>query len=236
MRPVNRDCGRGRRQPALHRRRDRLQPQRRHGSLPAADRRRAEAGADAVKFQSWTETSLIAERGIRAEPQLRGQEDSTPGRSARWCAPTSSRPSSTSLPATIAGSAGSPSFSSAFAPAEVDLLDRAGRPVHQDRLDGRQPTCRSWPCRPGPASPSLISTGMATLGEIERGHGHRACRGQRGRSSCSTASRIYPAAPSTVHLRNLETLRQRVRRSRSGSATTRWGRRSRSPPSPWAHA
>ena len=61
--------------------------------------------------------------------------------------------------------------------------------------------------------PVVISVGMATLGEIERAMDTVRAQGNEEVILLHCVS-IYPAAPSTIHLRNLETLRQRLRRSR----------------------
>ena len=165
MRTVNLGSHRGRRQPALHHRGGRLQPQRGHGSLPKLIDAAAEAGANAVKFQSWTETSLIAKEEYDRNPELLGQEEAlrvSPGDGARLSVHSGpAREARDHCP-----ERGIAFCSSAFSPEEADLLEGLDVPfIKIASMDiVNLPLLHMWPERQA----LVISTGMATLGRSSR--------------------------------------------------------------------
>ena len=165
----------------------------------------AEAGADAVKFQSWSESVADRQGGVRAEPQLLGQEEAlrvAPRDGARLPAHArAARRRPRPLPGAwhrlllqrvLPGGGG---------PARRSWTSRSSRSPRWT-----SPTCRCWRMLPGRGKPVVISTGMATLGEIERAVDTVRAEGNEEVVLLHCVS-IYPAAPSTIHLRNLETLR-----------------------------
>ena len=151
----------------------------------------AEAGADAVKFQSWTETSLIAKEEYERNPTYADKKKHF-GRSARWCAPTSSRPSSTSCPRPRPGAR------------DRLLLQRVrpGRGGSARRLDVPFIKIASMDVTNLPllahvartGKPVVLSTGMATLGEIEPALDTVRAEGNEAVVLLHCVS-IYPAAP-----------------------------------------
>ena len=193
----------------------------------------AEAGADAVKFQSWTESSLIAREEYERNPSYTDKKKHF-GSLREMVRAYQLTPEQHVIASDHARERGIAFCSSAFAPAEADML--AGLDVPFIKIASMDITNLLAPgtCRPdGQARRDLDGDGHA--GRDRAGHGYRACPGQRGRHPAplrrpsirrrrrpSTCATWRPcAAPSTFP---------------SGSATTPWGRRSRSPPSPWAHA
>lgn len=165
----------------------------------------ADAGAHAVKFQSWTDKSLIAE-----EEYQRNTEYSDKKRhfgSLREMVTTYQLTSEQHAQAQAhCAEKGIAFCSTPFSPQEVDLLESLDVPffkiasmdvVHQPLLRYVARKMR----------PVVISTGMATLGEIEqavdtvRGEGND----QIVLLHCVS---IYPPEHQAIHLRNMETLRR----------------------------
>ena len=124
-----------------------------------------EAGADAVKFQSWTRQSLISsaeyDRDTRyaADRQAPSLADAveryqmTPEPHGR-----SGRP----LPVARHGLVRQLLFGGRGRPARITGCARV-----QDRVDGCRIICRCCAISAPPASRCCCSTGMATLGEVE---------------------------------------------------------------------
>ncbi len=224
----------GERQPALHRRRGRLQPQRGHGSLPAADRRRRRGGRQRGQVPVVERIVPHRRRGVRAQSRATPTRRSTSARCARWCARTSSRPSSTSRPRDHCRERGIAFCSSAFSPG-------GGRPAGRTRRarSSRSPRWTSPTCRcsvRGPdGQPRGDLDGDGDPGRDRAGRGHRACRGQRADRAAALRLHLPAGArrPSTC-----ATWRRCARPSTCpwGSATTRWERPSRWRPSLWAPA
>ena len=161
-----------------------------------------ECGADAVKLQSWTKSSLIS-RGEYArntrytaanaptleqaveQYQLSGEEHGDIFAYAR--------------------ERGITVFSSCFAPAEVDLLESLDAPAYKiASMDVNHLPLLEYVA--GTGKPIILSTGMATLGEVERALGvlRRAGSGPVALLHCLS---IYPAPPEAINLRTMETWR-----------------------------
>lgn len=161
----------------------------------------AEAGAHAAKFQSWSEGSLISEaefernreygdrkRHFGSLRQMVGAYQLTPRqheKAFRWCVDH-----------------GIDFLSSAFSSAEIELLARLGAPaIKIASMDVNHPLLLEAAASSG--VPVLLSTGMATMREIAA-----AVETLRGASfALMHCVSIYPAASTTLNLRNIPMLR-----------------------------
>ncbi len=160
------------------------------------------AGADAVKFQSWTRDSLISSaeyaRNTRyaAERKAPSLEDAvvryqmTPDRMrdiAGYCRDRDIT-----------------CFSSCFSAAEVDLLESLDAPAYKvASMDvNHLPLLRHIAAT---GKPVLLSVGMATLGEVERALHALEHGGPVALLHCLS---MYPTPPEEVNLRQLGTWRQ----------------------------
>jgi N-acetylneuraminate synthase len=162
-----------------------------------------DAGADAVKFQSWSKRTLIGgaefarnTRYVKADPSQLSLEQAvekyqfTPEQHreiAQYCR-----------------KAGILFFSSVFSREEVALLESLGAPVYKiASMDVNYLGLLEDVGRTG--KPVLLSTGMASLGEIETALEtlRRAGSGSVALLHCVS---IYPCPPEIVNLRNMETL------------------------------
>lgn len=159
------------------------------------------AGADAVKFQSWTSDSLISraeydrntryvtdartptlEEAVR-QYQLGADQFRT---IARFCAER-----------------GITFFSSCFAPVEVDVQETLGSPAYKvASMDVNNLPLLEHVARTG--KPVLLSTGMASLGEVERALATLRAHGS-GPLALLHCLSIYPSPPEMVHLRMIDT-------------------------------
>ena len=164
----------------------------------------AEAGADAVKFQSWTETSLIAEEEYERNPTYADKKKHF-GSLREMVRAYQLTPEQHVVARDHCRERGIAFSSSAFAPAEADLLVGLDVPfIKIASMDVTNLPLLAYVARAG--KPVVLSTGMATLGEIERALDTVRAEGNEEVILLHCVS-VYPAAPSTVHLRNLETLR-----------------------------
>lgn len=160
------------------------------------------AGADAVKFQSWSSRSLIS----RAEY----------GRNTRYVAgngggPTLQEaveryqltPDAHVVVAQHCRERGITCFSSCFSGEEVELLMSLGVPAFKiASMDVNHLPLLDIVARTG--RPVLLSTGMATLGEVERALGVLRAGGA-GPVALLHCVSLYPTPPSLVNLRQLHT-------------------------------
>jgi N-acetylneuraminate synthase len=165
----------------------------------------AEAGAHAAKFQSWSETSLIAEeeydrntnysdkkRHFGSLREMVKAYQLTPERHVEASAHCKSR--------------GIAFCSSAFSAEEVDLLDRLDVPfIKIASMDVVNLPLLMHVART--KRPVVISTGMATMGEIEQAVEtvRREGNDQIVLLHCIS---IYPPEYDMINLRNMATLRQ----------------------------
>ncbi|HWR50097.1 MAG TPA: N-acetylneuraminate synthase family protein [Bryobacteraceae bacterium] len=177
-----------------------------NGDLSLAKRLVAAAkdcGADAVKFQSWSTESLISaaeyERntryigdtgGLTLEQQVRRYELSCSQHYeiASYCR---------ELDVTF--------FSSCFSRREADMLDSLGVPAFKiASMDVNHLPLLEYVARKG--KPVILSSGLATLGEIERALDVLGTRGADSVAVLHCVS-IYPSPPETIDLLNIPTLR-----------------------------
>jgi N,N'-diacetyllegionaminate synthase len=163
------------------------------------------AGADAVKFQSWTDKSLIAE-----EEYAHNTEYSDKKRhfgSLREMVTTYQLTASQHREAHAHCRDRGISFcSTPFSIEEVDLLDSLDVPFFKiASMDIVHLSLLKYVARK--QRPVIISTGMATLGEIERAI--EVVRGEGNQEiillHCIS---IYPPEYETIHLRNMAMLQQ----------------------------
>jgi len=163
-----------------------------------------EAGADAVKFQSWSKRSLISsaeyarntayakDRRAPTLEQAVEQYQLTPARHHEIAAYCRDR--------------GIVFLSSCFAREEVDLLDSLGAPAFKvASMDVNHLPLLEHVARTGKAV--LLSTGMATLGEVERALDVLRTAGA-GPVALLHCVSIYPAPDDSINLRTLHTWRQ----------------------------
>ena len=162
-----------------------------------------QAGADAAKFQSWSRKSLVG----RAEYE----------RNTRWA---KKDPSALTLEQAVEKYQLTPEqhrevaaycrkdditfLSSCFSQEEVDLLESLEVPAYKiASMD-----VNHWPLLEyvvGTGKPVILSTGMATLGEIEAALGVLSRRSS-GPVVLLHCVSIYPCPPAEVNLRNIPTL------------------------------
>jgi N,N'-diacetyllegionaminate synthase len=165
----------------------------------------AEAGAHAVKFQSWTDTSLIAE-----EEYTRNTEYSDKKKhfgTLREMVTTYQLTADQHREAHAYCQARGIAFcSTPFSNAEVDLLADLGVPFFKiASMDLVNPSLLRYVARK--QKPMIISTGMATMAEIEQAVETVRAEGNDQLILLHCIA-IYPPAYETIHLRNMETLRE----------------------------
>lgn len=165
----------------------------------------AEAGAHAVKFQSWTDTSLIAE-----EEYVRNTEYSDKKKhfgSLKEMVTTYQLTAEQHFTARDRCRARSITFcSTPFSPQEVDLLEELEVPFFKiASMDVVHLPLLKYVARK--QRPVMISTGMATMSEIEQ-----AVETVRGEGNDQIVLlhciSIYPPEYDTINLRNMATLQQ----------------------------
>jgi N,N'-diacetyllegionaminate synthase len=165
----------------------------------------AEAGAHAVKFQSWTDTSLIAE-----EEYTRNTEYSDKKKhfgTLREMVTTYQLTADQHREAHAYCEARGIAFcSTPFSNAEVDLLADLGVPFFKiASMDLVNPSLMRYVARK--QKPMIISTGMATMAEIEQAVETVRAEGNEQLMLLHCIA-IYPPEYETIHLRNMETLRE----------------------------
>jgi N,N'-diacetyllegionaminate synthase len=165
----------------------------------------ADAGAHAVKFQSWTDTSLIAE-----EEYVRNTEYSDKKKhfgSLREMVTAYQLTADQHLEAHAHCRARGIAFcSTPFSFEEVDLLEELSVPFFKiASMDIVYPSLLKYVARK--QRPVVISTGMATLAEIEQAIETVRAEGNEQIVLLHCVS-IYPPEYETIHLRNIATLQQ----------------------------
>ena len=160
-------------------------------------------GADAAKFQSWSPEGLVSQgefarnaaaAGSKVSPKLmemRQHQLSTQQHQelAKYCQ-----------------GVGIAFLSSSFSASEVDLLDSLDVPAFKiASMDVNNPPLLAYTAKKG--RPVVLSTGMATLGEIETALGILRENGS-GPVALLHCVAIYPPDDNAVHLGNMATLRQ----------------------------
>ncbi len=165
----------------------------------------ADAGANAVKFQSWTESSLISKEEYDRNPEYSDKKRHFG--SLREMVKAYQLTSEQHVEARAHAAARGIDFcSSVFSPDEVDLLEELDVPFFKiASMDIIYLPLLAYTARK--QRPMVISTGMATLAEIERAV--EVVRGQGNEQivllHCIS---IYPPEMDTIRLRNMATLRQ----------------------------
>lgn len=162
-----------------------------------------DAGADAAKFQSWSKASLIGRAEYERNTKYAKQDPSaltleqavekyqlTPEQHrevAKYCQ---------SREITF--------LSSCFSAPEVDLLESLGAPAYKiASMDVNHVPLLEYVARTG--KPVVLSTGMATLGEIETALGILR-RGGSGPVTLLHCVSMYPCPAAEMNLRNIPTL------------------------------
>jgi N,N'-diacetyllegionaminate synthase len=165
----------------------------------------AESGANAVKFQSWTDKSLIAEEEYERNTDYSDKKKHFG--SLREMVSAYQLTTEQHVQAHARCMERDIAFcSTPFSPEEVDLLESIDVPFFKiASMDVVHLPLLRYVARK--KRPVVISTGMATLGEVEqavetiRGEGND----QIVLLHCVS---IYPPEYETIHLRNMETLRR----------------------------
>jgi sialic acid synthase SpsE len=161
------------------------------------------AGADAVKFQSWSKDSLIS-RPEYARNTRYAKLDPSALTLERAVERYQFTPEQHREIAAYCRTAEITFFSSAFARVEVELLESLNVPVHKiASMDVNHLPLLDIVAATG--KPVILSTGMATLGEIERAL-DRLRRGGSGPVALLHCVSIYPCPPAETNLRNIPML------------------------------
>jgi len=165
----------------------------------------AEAGAHAVKFQSWTDKSLIAEEEY--------ERNTTYSDKKKHFGSLQEMVSAYQLTADQHAQAharcvekGIAFCSTPFSPEEVDLLESLDVPFYKiASMDVVHLPLLRYVARK--QRPVVISTGMATMGEMEQAVDAVRAEGNDQIVLLHCIS-IYPPEYETIHLRNMETLQR----------------------------
>lgn len=162
-------------------------------------------GADAVKFQSWSKDSLVSRAEYARNTQYQKLDPSalTLEQSVEKYQLT---PEMHREVAAHCAERGIIWFSSVFSRREVHLLESLGAPVYKiASMDVNHLPLLSEVGKTG--KPVILSTGLATLGEIETALETLRKNGS-GPVALLHCVSIYPSEPSLVHLKNIETLQR----------------------------
>jgi N,N'-diacetyllegionaminate synthase len=163
------------------------------------------SGAHAVKLQSWSKTSLIGAAEYRRNARYGGATDSDGTLEAqveRYQLGVDEHHAVFEHGRRI----GITVFSSCFAPEEVDLLETLDAPAYKiASMDVNNLPLLAYVATT--RKPILLSTGMATLGEVERALDVLRREGS-GPVALLHCVSIYPCPPALVNLRGLATWQQ----------------------------
>ena len=163
----------------------------------------AEAGANAVKFQSWSETSLIAKEEYDRNAEYSDRKKHF-GSLREMVRAYQFTPDQHREALAHCRERGITFCSSAFSTREVDLLEELDVPFHKiASMDITNLPLLVHVARM--QRPVIISTGMATLGEVEQAVQLVRDQGNEQIVLLHCVS-IYPPAAETIHLRNMATL------------------------------
>jgi len=162
-------------------------------------------GADAVKFQSWSSTSLIAKAEYERNTVYSDPERHFGSLRAMVEAYQLTPPQHVELAAHCA-EVGLHFLSSAFSPEEVDLLVEVDVPaIKVASMDVNHPLLLQAVARSG--KPVILSTGLSTLEEVAGAVATLQAHGCRELVLLHCVS-LYPPADAQVRLRNVPMLRQ----------------------------
>ena len=164
-----------------------------------------DCGADAVKFQSWSKASLISKpeyaRNTRYGPDARRLPSLEDEVERYQLTPAQHRDV-----AAYCWERKITFFSSCFSFEEVDMLQSLDVPAYKvASMDVNHLPLLEYVGRTG--KPVILSTGLATLGEIERALATLRSAGAGAVALLHCVS-IYPSPPEIVNLRNIDTLRR----------------------------
>jgi N-acetylneuraminate synthase len=159
-------------------------------------------GADAVKFQSWTKRSLVSKAEFERNTRYAtGRNGTTLEQEIEKYQLT---PEQHYEIADYCRAAGVRFFSSCFSREEVDLLETLDVPAYKiASMDVNHLPLLEYVARK--KRPVILSTGLATLGEIERALATLRSAGAESIALLHCLS-IYPSPAHTVNLRNMATL------------------------------
>lgn len=165
----------------------------------------ASAGADAVKFQSWTESSLIAREEYERNTEYSDKKKHF-GTLREMVRAYQFTPEQHREARAYCLDRGIAFSSSAFSRAEVDLLDELDVPfIKIASMDVINLPLLRYAA--GSRRPLIIATGMATLAEIDQAVETVRSEGNEDIVLMHCVS-IYPPDMGAVHLRNMATLRE----------------------------
>jgi len=162
-------------------------------------------GANAAKFQSWSTNSLISKAEYARNPEYKDKKKHFGSLEAMVEAYQLTKVQHRELSA-YCRQVGIDFLSSGFSPEEIDMLEELKVPAFKiASMDINHLPLLKYVASKG--KPVLLSTGMATLGEIERAiHILQGGKGvQVGLLHCIS---IYPPEFEDIHLRNMATLQQ----------------------------
>lgn len=172
-------------------------------ALRLVDAARA-CGADAVKFQSWSKSSLISTAEYARNTLYSGDGDGRLSGLEEEVERYQLTPAQHREIAAYCRRAGVTFLSSVFSPAEVELLDSLEAPAFKiASMDVTHLPLLACVARRG--KPVLLSTGMATLGEIERALAVLRAEGA-GPVILLHCVSTYPTPAAEVNLRNIPML------------------------------
>lgn len=160
-------------------------------------------GADAAKFQSWSKESLISHAEYQRNTKYGTNNEKLPSLEEE-VEKYQLTPDQHREIADHCKEIGITFFSSCFSKPEVDLLESLDVPAYKiASMDVNHLPLLEYVGATG--KPVILSTGLATLGEIERAINTlgEAGSGAIGLLHCVS---IYPSPPESVHLRNITTL------------------------------
>lgn len=161
-----------------------------------------DCGADAVKFQSWSKRSLISKAEYARNTRYAAADAPSLEEAVERYQLSEAQHREI---ADYCRTRGITFFSSCFAPEEVDLLESLDAPAYKiASMDVNHLPLLEYVARTG--KPIILSTGMATLGEVERALRVLRCAGS-GPVVLLHCVSIYPAPPDIIHLRTMETWR-----------------------------
>lgn len=159
-------------------------------------------GADAVKFQSWTKRSLVSKAEYKRNTRYgtKSASSTLEHEIERY----QLTPEAHQRIAADCREVGIPFFSSCFSFEEADLLESLNVPAYKiASMDVNHLPLLEYVAQKG--RPILLSTGLATLGEIERALDVLRSSGSSPVALLHCLS-IYPSPAGIINLRNMATL------------------------------
>jgi N-acetylneuraminate synthase len=164
-----------------------------------------ECGADAAKFQSWSKSSLISNAEYARNTKYGADHKKLPSLEDEVARYQLTREQHLQV-AEHCRKRGITFFSSCFSRDEVDLLESLDVPAYKiASMDVNHLPLLDYVARTG--KPVILSTGLATLGEIERALAVLRDAGS-GPVALLHCVSIYPSPPEIVNLRNIKTLQE----------------------------